>query len=60
VRGRCNQHEWDYMGVDTEDGREYGYRRSCKKHRYNTEKGFTFISKKEYDNRVKEGKVVFK
>ena len=48
MRGRRNQHEWDYIGYSKEVG-EIGYCNLCKKYRYTTKgsKGFTFITKKK-------------
>lgn len=66
MRGRPNQHQWDYMGYDTERKVEYGYCDLCKKYRecVPNEKGFisgfTFIRKKYYLERLNSGKVEIK
>ena len=60
MKGRRNQHQWDYMGWDIERKVEYGYCDLCKKYRYFIpgNPGFTFITKKEYVERMNSGKIV--
>jgi len=55
-KGKKNEHEWVYMGWDTERKVEYSYCDLCKTYQATQQK----IPKKQYQERVATGKVVFR
>lgn len=60
MRGRRNQHFWEYAGVSKGNERgewkgELGFCPLCKKYRVSSGSGFTFISKKKYKELKVEG-----
>lgn len=57
-KGKKKEHEWDYMGWDTEKNVEYSWCHLCNKYQHNGN-GYVTISKKEYLSRVESGKVKF-
>jgi hypothetical protein len=49
------QHQWDYVGHDTETGDEYAFCELCGKYKiHNTGE---IISKKRYNERYENGKI---